>query len=73
MGVNTGDRVRVSSSRTSLVLDVAADSHVLRGSAFLAFNALGEGAAELIDATQPVTDLRVETVNGPGARERAIR
>jgi len=73
MGVNTGERVRVSSSRTSLILDVAADPHVLRGSAFLAFNALGEGAAELIDATQPVTDLRVETVNGPGARERTAR
>jgi len=62
MGVTTGDRVRVSSSRTSLVLDVAADPHVLRGSAVLAFNARGEGAAELIDITQPVTDLRVETV-----------
>jgi NADH-quinone oxidoreductase subunit G len=63
MGVTTGGRVRVSSSRKSLVLDVAADPHVLRGSAVLAFNAPGEGAADLIDATQPVTDLRVETVN----------
>ncbi|MGI8810525.1 MAG: NADH-quinone oxidoreductase subunit NuoG [Acidimicrobiales bacterium] len=62
MGVKTGDRVRVSSSRTSLVLDVAADPHVLRGSAVLAFNAPGQGAADLIDAAQPVTDLRVETV-----------
>jgi predicted molibdopterin-dependent oxidoreductase YjgC len=62
MGVTTGDRVRVSSSRKSLVLDVAADPHVLRGSALLAFNTIGEGAADLIDATQPVTDLRVETV-----------
>jgi anaerobic selenocysteine-containing dehydrogenase len=70
MGVTTGDRVRVSSSRTSLLLDVAADPHVLRGSAVLAFNAPGEGAAELIDATQTVTDLRVETVTGPSARER---
>ncbi len=62
MGVKTGERVRVSSSRKSLVLDVAADPHVLRGSAVLAFNAPGEGAAELIDISQPVTDLRVETV-----------
>ncbi len=62
MGVTTGDRVRVSSSRRSLVLDVAADPHVLRGSAVLVFNAPGEGAAELIDASQTVTDLRVETV-----------
>jgi NADH-quinone oxidoreductase subunit G len=70
MGVTTGDRVRVSSSRTSLVLDVAADPSVLRGSAVLAFNARGQGAAELIDVTQPVTDLRVETVGGPSGRER---
>ncbi len=62
MGVKTGDRVRVSSSRRSLVLDVAADPRVLRGSAVLAFNAPGDGAADLIDATLPVTDLRVETV-----------
>jgi NADH-quinone oxidoreductase subunit G len=62
MGVKTGDRVRVSSSRKSLLLDVAADPRVLRGSAVLAFNAPGEGAADLIDASQPITDLRVETV-----------
>jgi NADH-quinone oxidoreductase subunit G len=72
MGVKTGDRVRVSSSKKSLVLDVSADPHVLRGSAVLAFNAPGEGAADLIDATQPVTDLRVETV-GPSGREREAR
>ena len=69
MGVKTGDRVRVSSSRKSLVLDVAADPHVLRGSAVLAFNAPGDGACDLIDATQPFTDLRVETVV-PSGRER---
>jgi hypothetical protein len=54
--------VRVSSSRKSLLLDVAADPHVLRGSAVLVFNAAGDGAADLIDSTQTVTDLRVETV-----------
>jgi anaerobic selenocysteine-containing dehydrogenase len=72
MGVKTGDRVRVSSSRKSLLLDVAADPHVLRGSAVLAFNAPGEGAADLIDAGQPITDLRVETV-GPSGRERGAQ
>jgi NADH-quinone oxidoreductase subunit G len=72
MGVKTGDRVRVSSSRKSLVLDVAADPQVLRGSAVLAFNAPGDGAADLIDASQPITDLRVETV-GPSGREREAK
>ena len=70
MGVTTGDRVRVSSSRRSLVLDVAADARVLRGSAVLVFNAPGVGAAELIDATQAVTDLRVETVKPGGGEAR---
>jgi anaerobic selenocysteine-containing dehydrogenase len=70
MGVTTGDRVRVTSSRRSLALDVVADAGVLRGSAVLVFNAPGEGAAELIDANQPVTDLRLETVTGPSGRER---
>ncbi|MDQ4069401.1 MAG: molybdopterin-dependent oxidoreductase, partial [Actinomycetota bacterium] len=71
MGVTTGDRIRVSSSRTSLVVDVAADPGVLRGSALLVFNAPGEGAADLIDASQPVTDVRIETV-GRSGREREI-
>jgi anaerobic selenocysteine-containing dehydrogenase len=69
LGLGTGGRIRVTSSRTSLVLDVAADARVLRGSAVLAFNAPGGGAAELIDAGQPVTDVRIETV-GPSGRER---
>ena len=59
----------MSSSRASLVLDVAADPGVLRGSAVLAFNAPGDGAAELIDADQPVTDVRVETME-PAQRDR---
>jgi NADH-quinone oxidoreductase subunit G len=71
LGVTTGDRVRVSSSRASLVLEAVADRHVMRGSAVLDFNQPGEGAAELIDSAQPVTDLRVETVGtGASGRER---
>jgi len=62
LGVTTGDQVRVTSSRGSLTLGTVADSSVLRGSAVLAFNQPGPGAADLIDARQPVTDVRVETV-----------
>jgi anaerobic selenocysteine-containing dehydrogenase len=61
LGVTTGDRVRVTSSRTSLTLQVAADPGVPRGSVALPFNLPGEGAGDLIDGSQPVTDLRVET------------
>ncbi|MCU1462678.1 MAG: NADH-quinone oxidoreductase, chain [Acidimicrobiales bacterium] len=63
LGLGTGDRVRVTSSRTTLTLEVAADTGIPRGSVALPFNLPGEGAADLIDGTQPVTDLRVETTN----------
>ena len=62
LGLTTGDRVRVTSSRASVFLEAVADATVLRGSAALTFNQPGEGAADLIDASQPVTDVRVETV-----------
>ncbi|HTC85667.1 MAG TPA: molybdopterin dinucleotide binding domain-containing protein, partial [Candidatus Acidoferrum sp.] len=61
IGVTTGDRVRVTSNRTSMVLQAIADAGVPRGSAALEFNLTGIGAADLIDAGQPVTDVRVET------------
>jgi hypothetical protein len=32
------------------------------GVAFLSFNQRGEGAGDLIDASQPVTDIRIETL-----------
>ena len=50
------------SPRTSMVLDVVADHGVPRGSAALTFNIPCDGAADLIDATAPVTDVRLETV-----------
>jgi anaerobic selenocysteine-containing dehydrogenase len=61
IGVASGGRVRVSSNRTSLTLEAIADAGVPRGSAALLFNLPGAGAADLIDATAPVTDVRVET------------
>jgi hypothetical protein len=61
--------VRVSSSRGSLTLTAVADRAVLRGSAELAFNQPGPGAADLIDASLPITDVRVETV-APGPADR---
>ena len=62
LGVTTGGQVRVTSARASMVLTVCADRGVPRGSASITFNQPGEGAADLIDATAPVTDVRVETV-----------
>jgi NADH-quinone oxidoreductase subunit G len=62
LGVGTGDRVRVTSPVRSMVVEVVADDGVPRGSAWLAFNPTGEGAADLIDSSGPVTDIRVETL-----------
>ena len=63
LGIRPGDWVRVTSVRAALVLEAAADDGVPRGSAVVDFNQPGDGAADLIDATAPVTDVRVETVS----------
>ncbi|MEN3313836.1 MAG: NADH-quinone oxidoreductase subunit [Acidimicrobiaceae bacterium] len=61
LGIRPGDLVRVTSARASLVLEAASDTGVPRSSAVVDFNQPDEGAADLIDATQPVTEVRVET------------
>jgi len=69
VGVRPGNQVRVTSPRGSLVLAVIHDPAIARGSAVLDFNLPGEagGAADLIDASQPVTEVRLETVKGATA------
>ncbi len=62
IGVRDGDNVRVTTGRGSLVLPVKADPTTPAGVAFLPFTQTGPGPADLIDASQPVTDLRVETL-----------
>jgi len=72
LGVTTGDRVRVASARGSLVAEAVADAQVPRGSAVLPFNLQVEGAAgsaaDLIDVSLPVTDIRIETIGSGAAR-----
>ncbi|MEA3020200.1 MAG: NADH-quinone oxidoreductase subunit, partial [Actinomycetota bacterium] len=60
LGLTTGAKVRVTSSRTTLDVDAVADAGVPRGSAQLAW---GAEAAELIDSSAAVTDARVETLS----------
>jgi hypothetical protein len=48
------------------VLPVRAAPGIPRGIAFLTFNQPGPGAADLIDATAAVTDVRLQT-DGPGS------
>jgi predicted molibdopterin-dependent oxidoreductase YjgC len=62
LGVADGDHVRVSSARGSIDIALRADPAIPPGCAFLAINQPGAGAADLIDITQPVTDLRLETL-----------
>jgi anaerobic selenocysteine-containing dehydrogenase len=62
LGISDGERVRVSSSHTAVVVEAVRDDGVPRGSASLAFNQPGVAAAELIDSARPVTDVRVETL-----------
>ncbi len=61
LGIRPGDLVRVTSARASLVLEAASDAGVPRSSAVVDFNQPDEGAGDLIDATQGVTEVRVET------------
>jgi NADH-quinone oxidoreductase subunit G len=73
LGVTSGVRVRVRSARAALVLEAVADDGVPRGVAAIGFNLAAEeatgsdgrppGAANLIDAGQAVTDVRLETLD----------
>ncbi|MDQ6928465.1 MAG: molybdopterin-dependent oxidoreductase, partial [Actinomycetota bacterium] len=62
LALRPGDLVRVTSSRASLVLEAARDDRLPRGTAAIDFNKTNEGAADLVDITAPVTDVRVENV-----------
>jgi NADH-quinone oxidoreductase subunit G len=62
LGVTDGQQVRATTGRGSVELHVAADPSTPQGTAFIAVNQAGPGAADLIDLSEPVTDLRVETV-----------
>jgi NADH-quinone oxidoreductase subunit G len=62
LGVTTGDHVRVRSRREAIELEVVADPGVPRGSAVVPFNLPAKSAAELVDSTSPVSDVRLETV-----------
>ena len=59
---NEGDDVRVTSARTTVTLPVRTDTAIAPGTAFIAFAQRGDAtAADLVDLSAPVTDVRVET------------
>ncbi len=62
IGVDSGGQVKVTSTRGSQVVAVRADVGVPAGIACMDFSADALGAALLVDAGQPVVDLRVESL-----------
>ncbi|MBI4934794.1 MAG: NADH-quinone oxidoreductase subunit NuoG [Actinobacteria bacterium] len=62
VGTTDGARVKVSSTRTSVVFGVVADPSVLRGTAWVPFNQPGPEVGELIDCFAAVNDVRIETI-----------
>jgi len=61
LGLADGATVSVTSARASLPMVVVTDPTLVRGTASLLFNRGDPSPAMLIDATAPVTDVRVET------------
>jgi len=60
IGVESGSVVKIESSRGHLLAPVASDAGVPAGSAAIPFSVDGWAANTLIDASSPVTDVRVE-------------
>ncbi len=62
IGTAAGREVRVSTSRTSIVLPVRVDPGITKGTVWVPFNQAGADIRELISADQPVVDVRVENL-----------
>jgi anaerobic selenocysteine-containing dehydrogenase len=61
LGLGNGGRVKLRGERGTLVGEAVVDDGVPRGSVALTFNLPGDAAADLVDATAPVNDVRLET------------
>jgi predicted molibdopterin-dependent oxidoreductase YjgC len=62
IGVETGGRVKITSTRGQQIVTVRPDTRVPAGLARYDFTGDGAGPAALVDAGAPVTDIRLETV-----------
>ena len=62
IGVDSGGQVKVTSTRGSQVVAVKSDAGIPAGIACMDFSADALGAALLVDVSQPVIDLRVESL-----------
>jgi NADH-quinone oxidoreductase subunit G len=62
LGVPDGTAVKVTSAVASAAAEAVPDSAVPRGVAWMAFNQPNVAAADLVDVTAPVNDVKVETL-----------
>ena len=62
IGSAIGREVKVTSNKAAIVLTLAADVSVQRGTAWVPFNQPGVRVGELIDAAAAVTDVRIESL-----------
>ncbi|MGH9186552.1 MAG: molybdopterin oxidoreductase family protein, partial [Acidimicrobiales bacterium] len=62
IGVSDGGRVKATSSRGSATVEVVRDPGVPKGVAAIYVNQEGPNPTEFIDASAPVTEIRLETV-----------
>ncbi|HQV56496.1 MAG TPA: molybdopterin-dependent oxidoreductase, partial [Ilumatobacteraceae bacterium] len=62
IGVAAGGDVKVFTPRTSVIMQLAYDDSVVRGTAWVPFNQPGGSVGELIDVDSPVTDVRIEVI-----------
>jgi NADH-quinone oxidoreductase subunit G len=62
LGAEAGTPLQISTTRTSVVLDVEPDPAVPRGAAWVPFNQPGSAVSDLIDSDAAVVDVRVENL-----------
>ncbi len=62
VGSAIGASVKVSTPKATIVLPLAADDSVQRGTAWIPFNQSGANPGDLIDAAAIVTDVRIESI-----------
>ena len=67
VGVAGVTEVRIRSARGDVIVPAVADKGLAPGTAALAFRQPGADAATLLDAAAPVTDVRIESVEGGGS------
>jgi NADH-quinone oxidoreductase subunit G len=62
LGVADGDDVKIVSAKAATVLPIRSNAAVARGIVWSPFNQGGGSIEDIVDATTPTTDVRIERV-----------